>query len=1447
ASPLFVPFDSEFLDAAEPSDRASHNSAAGSLAVTDAAAGHLVDCLGVELTFPPGESHHTSYPFGLHAHFALPWDYYSRDDHFYLRAKNCTQRTASGLCRKCQQLKSNDFLVGIMDRIVHGINENAPALWFPIGGLVTKIRRKNDQIQVMRLAKHNDMQTLTRQSAALDRHKEFVMAVGSGKVARIAPLVRASLNNNKGINGLVHRFHSAAGDAYHQGPKYRPHGYTQDERMLALCTLRIGGARLTDILHRALGLPGLSTVRKNTVIRPLRASAGTPTVAEIVKNIEAYTVGEDVPSGPPVIVHRVIMFDEIAVNKRPRWDDATNMIIGGCREHDEAPRELNDIADAERFFRQLEQGKIHLASEATVVALGALSRDPHIYNARPICISGTCKTEDARKHVEFLRNVNTAANQCKNHGNILYRTVSFASDGEARHGLALALEFLRQPLAESSPIHPLLSPLRLMNLLVGPDDITPDRDFRHVLKNTRGLLMRKAGVLLRGFLITPAIVKQHLRDVGLSRERADRLLNPNDKQDVSMAYELLRELWSLPETTRVDPGFVQARRALRIFGRLAYHLMMPYICITLSLREQLVHLSAAAHLLIALFITDDAGTKFMANQTFSNIMLMIKNAFFCVAKAKVDIPDSEFFLILLGTDRLETLFGLIRTIIGADANCDVYQLANRASNVTEVSVILGLRPHWDRGPRRLKLPAIINEQGEVGTKADHVSPTSWLGDVHVANVGLHACWMDGREVAEEFLPEAKPLLARCDRNPSVNILSPFGHILVGAPDAEDAFEPDAELFRPDPEEENDPEVDSFYTPDGDFEDEIAIEIPRKKSPHITFEGKMYSKATILSQMMQGRSPRMSTDRLRRVAGMTAFKSESAPGSLITTDIGLGDPALRIGNPIATLVHCEGRDFLAIAQINRINCGTQDVDTLLLDLVSDAGTKVSFQILRLVPASLEDDPEKQHDWRWSLALDSACDGVPGALIQPLNPTVSTRMAGNPTYLLSSELLLHVASQMQHRLTSSDYSSIPEIPRSDHFPYRHNGKACFAVEYEDKEHRGSFRSSTAVECTKCDPPVSLSMKNKQLILQHNGAQILFDPNIRRSDEPCGLCLRVSSQQGEGECSEIDWTRSKCLRVLHFKMGAAQKFSPASPRTNHLIPCPVGCGATIWTYHIEAHLRGVRHNLTNLDSLNLSYQISSAEHKAMRKVYQDRRKVPQTRKKKTRPPLQISEGHSSLLAFRNLNEEDPAIPSHSDEEPMGSDEDDSDEAGSFIRPRRAQRTIISDEESSDEMSVDEEHIIQVKQELYDDIPMLPPAEDDDIDREIENTTVSTLTNIWTLAPNASASGSAPAPIFSPPPPLNSAAPTTVTPATATTNATPVPPSVLPSVQVGRGQRRKRRISFDSLDACTCGIPLSQAEQGNSSVSIRCTRGGCETVWYHLECVDAYGARRPWVCKPC
>jgi hypothetical protein len=114
-------------------------------------------------------------------------------------------------------------------------------------------------------------------------------------------------------------------------------------------------------------------------------------------------------------------------------------------------------------------------------------------------------------------------------------------------------------------------------------------------------------------------------------------------------------------------------------------------------------------MLLAMLREDKAGTQLMPTQLYIDIMIMIKNLFFCVTKCKANNPSGKFWVILLGTDRLEELFGILWTMVGNNANLDILQLDLCLTGTTEVSTILANYPHWDRAPRCLKLPALSKD------------------------------------------------------------------------------------------------------------------------------------------------------------------------------------------------------------------------------------------------------------------------------------------------------------------------------------------------------------------------------------------------------------------------------------------------------------------------------------------------------------------------------------------------------------------------------------------------------------------------------------------------------------------------------------------------------------------------------------------------------------------
>ncbi|KAG6827010.1 hypothetical protein H0H87_005767 [Tephrocybe sp. NHM501043] len=697
----------------------------------------------------------------------------------------------------------------------------------------------------MRLVKLNDSRKLLGMATTLDDHKQWILAVASGRVDHVGALVQAAVDK-----------------------LYKPKGYTEDDIMRSIVMLCLGGARVAEFAHLAFSSPSVTTARRNAIIVPLLISHAKPTILEVELNISAFL--DALPGGKTA-------------------------------DHDGTIRRTCFLASAESmpimFLLSLAPNVSWIFSVTPLIVERYISLLRLL--ARPIVVSGTCKRETGPEHAKVIETVISALERKNSWGNTTFRTISIGSDGEAKRGDALTIVTMHSTLKSSSPIYPLLFNLKFMNFLVGSDDITADKDYKHIFKRICNLLMRNKGFEIQGYCVTPASLKLHLQSNGVSQARLHSLLNPNDRQDVVLGYQLLSKIWRLPlAPANATPGFSRTREALQLFGAFAHHLIIPYICVDLSLDKQLIHLSAAAHMAMYFYTDDLARTRFMPNQTYVDIMIMIKNAYFCVAKTKIDNPNDSFYLILLGTDRLETLFGLIRTAVGTDSNVDVMQLGSRASGLVEVGVILSIHPEWDHGKRRMKLPVITKEQGEIDSKTDHISPASCCGNLCVATVNLCTCWIVGRQKAVGHIPHAEASFQRLSVALDVDILSPLGSLLVNQRDLDDEYNC-SDLEREYPaagEEELAPgpsatpssckPQEAPYTHVGDMEDTMAEEAPHNQNvtAKVTVKGVETTKPKALHERMLYRTHRASTDCLKRVQNTPCFSTSTpANANIISFD------------------------------------------------------------------------------------------------------------------------------------------------------------------------------------------------------------------------------------------------------------------------------------------------------------------------------------------------------------------------------------------------------------------------------------------------------------------------------------------------------------------------------------------------------------------------------------
>ena len=162
----------------------------------------------------------------------------------------------------------------------------------------------------------------------------------------------------------------------------------------------------------------------------------------------------------------------------------------------------------------------------------------------------------------------------------------------------------------------------------------------------------------------------HLQANKSPAHKVDYLLNPTDKQDITLIFTLLNAIWTLHPPIPTDrTGFVAAHEALKTLSSLLHHLLLPYVQVTMSLHQQLVHLSTTAHLAtflytsgrkrflpkilydeqlvhlsttvhLATFLYTSGRKRFLPKILYDDIQIMIKNIDFCIAKTKVDHPNA---------------------------------------------------------------------------------------------------------------------------------------------------------------------------------------------------------------------------------------------------------------------------------------------------------------------------------------------------------------------------------------------------------------------------------------------------------------------------------------------------------------------------------------------------------------------------------------------------------------------------------------------------------------------------------------------------------------------------------------------------------------------------------------------------------------------------------------
>ena len=292
-----------------------------------------------------------------------------------------------------------------MERFTNGIHENVPLVYHGIGGLIEVVHRKTKTMDVLRLHRHNDSRNLIGKEGTIDIHKQLLLAISSQRIPRVDHVLRVAFRHGTGVQSMLQLVKRAAEGTYH------PRGFDEAEDLQALLFLRLGGAQVADVAHCIFGTPAVSTIRRRTIIPQILASPSFPTCHEMECNIAATfkDIYDILGATTQNMLHAVIMFDEISVEKRPRWDDKTNKILGVCREHgQDTSLEFTSEEDLQTLWEEVQCGKIHLAHEVRI-DLSGTSFNNLICHASGLI--GNCWCDRAPKS-------SAAALQCTSHAHL---------------------------------------------------------------------------------------------------------------------------------------------------------------------------------------------------------------------------------------------------------------------------------------------------------------------------------------------------------------------------------------------------------------------------------------------------------------------------------------------------------------------------------------------------------------------------------------------------------------------------------------------------------------------------------------------------------------------------------------------------------------------------------------------------------------------------------------------------------------------------------------------------------------------------------------------------------------------------------------------------------------------------------------------------------------------
>jgi hypothetical protein len=643
------------------------------------------------------------------------------------------------------------------------------------------------------------------------------------------------------------------------------------------------------------------------------------------------------------------------------------------------------------------------------------------------------------------------------------------------------------------------------------------------------------------------------------------MLSPGDRQNVNAAVSLINSFIQVGEilaTNQEHGPFGDSMEDIILFGRIISAYFAPFTEMEWSLDQQLHALAMCSHMLL---LVHRMRPKYLDPALYHDMQVSIKAIFIFVARAQIEFPDMPCYIGLIGTDQLESTFGIIRTL--SHNRCfDALELSCSIGNVLGVTRVFSRHPDWERASRRLNLK---NSKSDV----DGINPASWKGDVSVRNVNLEAIWnvaatqsrevLNSRNFGPRMLPNGVP--------PSVTTLRPLDPTkIAGFKEADSLvisqYRPPAIPINPDDN------IEAFEAPNFTVENTFDL------------AGTTVFKASAIRVMFHDHFGESHADRLKRVKSTRTF---SQPTRQHVQD---QRTEFMIKQVFVTLVRRKTAPAfvcMAVVVCDKIEFVTKDRETgryVKQSVVScdlndrEKVHELSGQIL-VLDARMHGLDEALV---WTTEMSDMLTGLQQNMMVPVDPesvyiqvldkeTQEARVA--PSLSFDIRVLEDLATSLW--IISADQNpdqvkmevNIGET--TSVLPYQFSKGAVGAVHQAEE----SLLATDVIKCHLCKVQVPLKEMRR-----HVGYHI--SKNHYSYTDPCGWCglsevanptctttLKVTKQTA-GNVNVQSTCRAFCSET---KAGVAVTGKPSG--RNVPVFCPLGtennpCGVAIWRYNFNKH---------------------------------------------------------------------------------------------------------------------------------------------------------------------------------------------------------------------------------------------------------------------------------------